>query len=208
MRTMAEPFGSTVADSTYGVTRGLWLTRDRRRREQTVASRVLAVTGDNVRMRISARADYAVRAVVALARQEDGSPMSADAVARDRDIPYRFLESILVDLRRAGVVVSRRGASGGYVLARPADVISVADVMRAVDGPLVYVRDARPSEIADADDAQDAIMVEMWVALRASVRNVLETTTVSDIASGRLPEGVRKLADAPESWRNASLFGD
>lgn len=208
MRTMAQPSRSTVADSTYGGTRGLWVARDRCLPQHTVASQALAVTGDNVRMRISARADYAVRAVVALARQADGSPMSAEAVARDRDIPHRFLEGILVDLRRAGVVVSRRGASGGYVLARPANLISVADVMRAVDGPLVYVRNARPSEIADADDAQDAIMVDMWVALRASVRSVLETTTVSDIASGRLPEGVRKLADAPESWRNASLFGD
>ena len=169
---------------------------------------VRAVRRDNGPMRISARADYAVRAVVALACAADGAPMSAEAIARERDIPHRFLESILVNLRRAGVVVSRRGASGGYALSRSAEEISVADVMRAVEGPLVYARDARPSEISRVEDEQDSTMVEMWVALRANVRRVLEATTVADLASGRLPSHVRQLADAPESWVNSSLFGD
>ena len=159
-------------------------------------------------MRISARADYAVRAVVLLARWGKDDALSADTIARECDIPGKFLEAIMTNLRRAGIVMSQRGAGGGFRLALAADDLSVADVIRAVEGPLVYVRDARPSEMEYADNADAAVMVDLWVALRAGVRAVLETTTIQDLAIRRLPAPVQALVDDAASWQQSSAFGD
>jgi len=151
-------------------------------------------------MRISARADYAVRAAVAIAQSHDAI-VSAEAIAESQGIPARFLEGILTSLRRAGIVISRRGAAGGYRLAVNASKISVADVIRAVEGPLVYVRDARPSDVAYADN--NPALPALWVALRANVRAVLEATTIANLAAGELPEAIRALADDPSAWIDA-----
>lgn len=148
-------------------------------------------------MRISARADYAVRAAVVIARA-GAEVMSAESVADAQGIPASFLEGILASLRRAGIVTSRRGAAGGYRLAKAADTISIADVIRAVDGPLVYVRDARPSDVEYTDD--NPALPALWVALRANVRAVLETTTVAHLADGALPDAVQALVEDPRAW--------
>jgi Rrf2 family protein len=150
-------------------------------------------------MRISAKADYAVRAAELAAARDDG-PVPAETLARAQGVPYRFLEAILSDLRREGIVTSRRGARGGYVLARPADRVTVADVVRAVDGPLVYVRDERPADLEYAGAASS--LLHVWVALRASVRAVLEQVTLADLAAGTVPDAVRRLTEDDEAWRN------
>ncbi|WP_329547813.1 Rrf2 family transcriptional regulator [Streptomyces sp. NBC_01356] len=152
-------------------------------------------------MRISARADYAVRALLELAvRQDDGAPVKAEVIATAQVIPYKFLEGILADLRRGGLVVSRRGGSGGYVLARSADAITVADVIRTVDGPIVSVRGERPTQLTYTGPAEP--LLPLWVAVRANVRRILEGVTLADIAANALPEPVRKLAAEPTAWEN------
>jgi Rrf2 family protein len=148
-------------------------------------------------MRISARADYAVRAAVELAAAGEG-PTKGDAIARAQSIPLKFLENILGDLRHAGLVRSQRGADGGYWLARPADQITVADVIRAVEGPLASVRGGPPEDVAYAGAAES--LASVWIAVRASLRNVVERVTLADVAAGRLPARVIKLADDPEAW--------
>ncbi|MGY0023824.1 RrF2 family transcriptional regulator [Streptomyces sp. cg35] len=151
-------------------------------------------------MRISARADYAVRAGLELAVRANGEPVTAEAISAAQDIPHKFLEGILGDLRRGGIVVSRRGGNGGYLLARAADTITVADVVRAVEGPIVSVRGERPSALAYTGPAQP--LLPLWVALRANVRKILEGVTLADIAHDRLPDPVRELAEDPAAWRN------
>ena len=148
-------------------------------------------------MHISARSDYAVRACLVLAAAGDG-PTKGDRIATAQQIPAKFLEAILGALRQAGIVASRRGADGGYWLARPASQISVADVIRAVDGPLAEVRGGPPEAVAYDGVAADLQVV--WMAVRASTRNVLERVSVQDIAQGELPEHVRTLAADPEVW--------
>jgi Rrf2 family protein len=148
-------------------------------------------------VRVSARADYAIRALLELAAATD-VPVRADAIAKAQAIPTKFLENLLVDLRRTRLVVSRRGRDGGYRLARPASSITLADVIRAVDGPLAGVRDAAPEDVAYTGAA--ASLTEVWVAVRASLRSVLEATTLADVATGRLPSGVRRLLKDPEAW--------
>ncbi|MGW7048404.1 RrF2 family transcriptional regulator [Streptomyces avermitilis] len=151
-------------------------------------------------MRISARADYAVRAVLELAvRQHDG-PVKAEAIAAAQAIPHKFLEGILGDLRRGGLVASRRGGNGGYRLARAADTITVADVIRAVDGPIVSVRGERPTGLTYTGSAEP--LLPLWVALRANVRKILEGVTLADIAADALPAPVRELAAEPAAWEN------
>ncbi|MFI9765951.1 RrF2 family transcriptional regulator [Streptomyces sp. NPDC052415] len=151
-------------------------------------------------MRISARADYAVRAVLELAARQDDGPMKAEAIATVQDIPHKFLEGILGDLRRAGLVDSRRGGNGGYRLARDASAITVADVIRAVDGPIVSVRGVRPTGLTYAGSAEP--LLPLWIALRANVRRILEGVTIADIATGTLPENVQLLAAEPAAWEN------
>jgi Rrf2 family protein len=148
-------------------------------------------------MRISARADYAVRAAAELAAAGEG-PTKGDAIAQAQGIPLKFLENILGDLRHAGIVRSQRGADGGYWLARPADQITVADVIRAVEGPLASVRGGPPEDVAYVGAAES--LASVWIAVRASLRNVVERVTLADVAAGTLPARVAKLADDPEAW--------
>ncbi|SEC94313.1 transcriptional regulator, BadM/Rrf2 family [Streptomyces sp. 2231.1] len=151
-------------------------------------------------MRISARADYAVRAVLELAVRQSNGPVKAEEIAAVQDIPHKFLEGILGDLRRAGIVDSRRGGGGGYRLARDAAAITVADVVRAVDGPIVSVRGERPTSLSYTGTAQP--LLPLWIALRANVRRILEGVTVADLAADALPEPVRALAAEPAAWEN------
>lgn len=147
-------------------------------------------------MRISAKADYAVRAAVELAAA--GGVVKGDAIAQAQDIPVRFLENILGDLRHAGIVRSQRGADGGYALARPADEIAVADVIRAVDGPLASVRGQRPEDVSYTGAAQP--LAQVWIAVRANLRAVVEQVTLADVAAGRLPASIGSLAGDPDAW--------
>jgi Rrf2 family protein len=148
-------------------------------------------------MRISAKADYAVRAAVELANAGEG-PVKGEAVARAQSIPLKFLENILGDLRQAGLVRSQRGAEGGYWLARPPAQITVADVIRAVDGPLASVRGGRPEDVHY--EGSSAALAQVWIAVRASLRSVVETVTLADLAAGRLPARIARLAEDPEAW--------
>ncbi|OIK02486.1 MULTISPECIES: RrF2 family transcriptional regulator [Streptomyces] len=151
-------------------------------------------------MRISARADYAVRAVLELAVRQGNGPVKAEEIAAVQDIPHKFLEGILGDLRRAGIVESRRGGGGGYRLAKDAAAITVADVVRGVDGPIVSVRGERPTGLSYTGTARP--LLPLWIALRANVRRILEGVTVADLAADALPEPVRALAAEPAAWEN------
>lgn len=155
---------------------------------------------DTGRMDISARADYAVRAMLALAASEGGAPCSVVRLAQEQDLPRKFLEAILGDLRRAALVTSRLGATGGYVLARPAGDICIGDVIRAVDGPLAEVRGERPQTTSYVGAA--AHLPTLWVAVRASVRSVLDATTLADVVAGDFPTSVRQALELPGSWEN------
>ena len=168
-------------------------------------------TGQNGVVDISARTDYAVRALLALAAAErDRDPataddpytaaVSVDVLVREQALPRKFLEAIVADLRRGGLVTSRRGPTGGYTLARPANQIFLGEVFRTVDGPLAEVRGLRPHETAYIGAAEHLPVV--WVAVRASLRRVLDETSLADVLDGRLPEHVQELAAAPDAWRN------
>ena len=149
-------------------------------------------------MRISAKADYAVRAAVELAASDGSKPVKAQRIAEAQGIPLNFLENILGELRHAGVVRSHRGAEGGFTLAKPAAAISVADIIRAVEGPLASVRGAPPEE-AEYGGASEALP-RVWIAVRANLRKVVENVTVADIAEGRIPKVIDQLAEDPEAW--------
>jgi Rrf2 family protein len=149
-------------------------------------------------VRISAKADYAVRAAIELAVAGTERPTKGDAVAKAQDIPLKFLENILADMRHAGLITSRRGAEGGYWLARPAEEISLADVIRAVDGPLASVRGTRSEELSYEGSAEP--LREVWIAVRASLRNVLESVTLADVARRELPAEVALLTAEPDAW--------
>ena len=148
-------------------------------------------------MRITAKVDYAVRAMTEMAAVADG-PVKGDALADRQGIPPKFLENILADLRRAGLVRSQRGAEGGYWLARPAADVTVADVIRAVEGPLADVHGTPPEEVSYRGPA--AHLQDVWIATRAALRTVLETVTVADVVAGALPDEARRLLDDPEAW--------
>jgi Rrf2 family protein len=146
-------------------------------------------------MRLSARGEYAVRAMVALAAGGTG-PVKVDDLAREHDIPPRFLENILVQLRRAGLANSRRGADGGYWLSRDPHEITIADVIRASEGPLANVRGERPERLVYAPPAE--ALRDVWIAARASLRSVLEQVTLADVVAGALPAPVIVLAQDTE----------
>jgi Rrf2 family protein len=148
-------------------------------------------------MRVSAKADYAIRAVTELAAAPPG-PVKGERIAQAQEIPVKFLENILADLRNSGIVMSRRGAEGGYWLARNADEISLADVIRAVEGPLANVRGMRSEDVHYAGSAER--LREVWIAVRASLRSVLEHVSVGELARGELPDEVAALAADPEAW--------
>lgn len=149
-------------------------------------------------MHVTAKADYAVRAVVELVNSSQGSPRKVDEIAQAQAIPVSFLENILTQLRSSGVVRSQRGPEGGYWLARPAEEVNLADVIRAVEGPLVGIRGQPPEEIAYVGSAE--ALQQVWIALRANLRNVLERVTVADVAAGKLPASVLALTRAEEAW--------
>jgi Rrf2 family protein len=148
-------------------------------------------------VRTTAKADYAVRAAVELAASGD-APVSAERIAEAQGIPVNFLENILLDLRRAGIVESRRGAAGGYLLAKPADEIALADVVRAVEGPLASVRGLSPDALEYEGSAVP--LRDVWVALRSAVRSVLEHVTLADVASAELPPLIGELTADPDAW--------
>ena len=149
-------------------------------------------------MQISAKSDYALRAVCVLAGADQDVAVKADEIARAQSIPRTFLDGILVELRRAGIVESRRGPDGGHRLARPSYAITVADVIRVIDGPLAMVHGHRPEGLAYAEPA--ARLQDVWVAVRAGLRAVLERTTIEQIVTGRLPKAVTALAADSRSW--------
>jgi Rrf2 family protein len=149
-------------------------------------------------MRISARVDYALRAAAELAAA-GGVPVKGEQIAQRQTIPLKFLENILTELKHAGIVGSQRGREGGYWLARPAEQVRLAEIIRAVDGPLANVRGRRPEEVEFTGPARG--LREVWIATRATLRSVLETVTLADVVAGRLPAEVAVLARDPEAWQ-------
>lgn len=150
----------------------------------------------NPLVHIPAKVDYGMRALLALA--ERGDPATAEELAEDQGLPPKFLGAILNDLRRSGLVASRRGSEGGYRLARAADEITVADVMRALDGPLAEVRGLRPEATHYVGAAEH--LQEVWVAVRAGLRQVLDNVTLEDVVRGKLPRAVARLIEDPGAW--------
>jgi len=147
---------------------------------------------------VTARVDYAVRALLELAARGDGRA-TRDELAAAQDIPPRYLEAILGQLRHAGLVRGQRGSSGGYTLGRSAAEITIAEVSRTVDGPLSLVQGERPERVSY--EGASAHLVDLWIGLRAAVRSVLEGVTIADVLAGRLPPEVQRLVDDPEAWR-------
>ena len=149
-------------------------------------------------MRISAKADYAVRATIELAAAGEGATVKGERLADAQQIPLHFLENILGDLKQAGIVATRRGPEGGYRLARSPAEVSVADVIRAVEGPLASVRGDGPECLEYTGSAEP--LQRVWIALRGNVRAVLETVSLEDLVSGKLPRSVAQLARDPDAW--------
>ena len=150
-------------------------------------------------MRVSAKTDYALRAAVELAAAVGNGPVKGERLATSQSIPLRFLENILLQLRHAGIVESRRGADGGYKLARPPEEITLADVIRAVDGPLANVRGSRPESVEYKGPALR--LRDVWIAVRANLRAVLESVTLADLAAGNLPDEIGAITSDPEAWQ-------
>lgn len=154
---------------------------------------------NNGGMRISTKVDYAVRALVEIARLEPGRLAKAEDVAGAQGIPRNFLQAVLADLRRAGMVASQRGQAGGWELAREAGAISIADVIRATDGPLVSVHGSRPEEVRY--DSSVERLQGVWIAVRSSLREVLEAVTIADLVNGDLPAGVDARTRDADVWQ-------
>lgn len=153
-------------------------------------------------MYISAKVDYATRALLTLAAAEAESPgasLKGESVAERQNLPTKFVENILVDLRRSGFVTAQRGAVGGYRLAKPAGEIALADVFRAVEGPLAEVRGERPGQMHYDGPAEN--LESVWVAVRAALRSVLERVTIADVLAGKYPRDIRKFIDDPDAWK-------
>jgi Rrf2 family protein len=150
-------------------------------------------------MHVTAKADYAVRAVVELADSSQESPRKVDDVAKAQAIPLSFLENILTQLRSSGIVRSQRGPDGGYWLAKPPEELNLAQIIRAVEGPLVGVRGQRPEELEYIGSSES--LKQVWIALRANLRKVLEHVTVADVAAGKLPKQVLSLTREEEAWQ-------
>jgi Rrf2 family protein len=149
-------------------------------------------------VRISAKADYAVRAALELASGEEGEPVKGDAIAEAQGIPLKFLENILGELKHSGIVASRRGASGGYWLAKPPEEIALADIVRAVEGPLATVRGQGPEALEYKGEA--APLQKVWIALRTNIREIMDEVTLADIGADELPARVRELSEPAEAW--------
>jgi len=149
-------------------------------------------------MRVSAKADYAVRAAAELAAAGEEGPVKGEKLADAQDIPLQFLEHILLELKHHGIVRARRGAKGGYWLARPADEVTIADVVRAVEGPIAHVQSTPPESVEYRGNSEP--LQEVWIAVRASLRNVLENVTLADLVANELPDVVTDFAAQPDAW--------
>jgi Rrf2 family protein len=156
------------------------------------------VAAQNIAVRISAKSDYAVRAAVVLAVADSEGPVKAEVIARSQEIPLKFLLNILSELKHGRIVTSHRGTLGGYRLARPAAEITVADVIRAIDGPLANVHEILPEDVRYPPPSQS--LQQVWIAVRASLRSVLERVTIADLAAGKLPDVVVAMNASPEAW--------
>jgi Rrf2 family protein len=150
-------------------------------------------------MRVSAKSDYALRALIEMAGRTESTPVSAEELGRLQEIPHGFLQAILADLRRSGIVVSQRGQSGGWRMSRSADTVSVADVIRAVDGPLVSVYGLRPEAVTYNEKA--AGLQQVWIAARRSLRDVFEQVTLQQLADGKLPKAVTTRTADEDAWK-------
>ncbi|MGN0063982.1 MAG: RrF2 family transcriptional regulator [Nocardioides sp.] len=150
-------------------------------------------------MRVSAKSDYALRALIEIASRAEGGPISAEALGKAQDIPHGFLQAILADLRRAGVVLSQRGQSGGWRFARDPGTVSVADVIRAVDGPLVSVYGLRPESVEYGESTE--VLQRVWIAARSALRDVFEQVSIQQLADGSLPGGVMALTVDEDAWQ-------
>ncbi len=150
-------------------------------------------------MRVSAKSDYALRALIELSARSDGSPVSAEELGRLQDIPHGFLQAILADLRRAGIVLSQRGQAGGWKMAREPRDVTVADVIRAVDGPLVSVHGVRPEAVSYNETAD--VLQHVWIAARRSLREVFEQVSIQQLADGRLPRAVTTRTADEDAWQ-------
>lgn len=150
-------------------------------------------------MRVSAKSDYALRALIEMAARADGKAISAEELGRLQEIPHGFLQAILADLRRSGVVMSQRGQSGGWRLARKATDVSVADVIRAVDGPLVSVYGLRPEAVTYNESAD--VLQHVWIAARRSLREVFEQVSIQQLADGKLPKAVTSRTADEDAWQ-------
>ncbi len=150
-------------------------------------------------MRVSAKSDYALRALIEMASRADGRAVSAEELGRLQDIPHGFLQAILADLRRAGIVMSQRGQSGGWRMGPAASEVSVADVIRAVDGPLVSVYGLRP-EAVTYNDAAD-VLQHVWIAARYSLRDVFEQVSIQQLADQKLPDVVTARTADEDAWQ-------
>jgi Rrf2 family protein len=148
-------------------------------------------------MRVSAKADYAVRAAAELAAADEG-PVKGERLAEAQDIPLQFLEHILLELKHHGIIRARRGAKGGYWLAKPADEVTIAEIVRAVEGPIAHVQSTPPEAIEYRGNSKH--LQEVWIAVRASLRTVLEEVTLADLVSGDLPSVVTDLVATPDAW--------
>jgi Rrf2 family protein len=150
-------------------------------------------------MRVSTKSDYALRALIEIAAREDGRAVSAEELGRRQDIPHGFLQAILADLRRAGIVMSQRGQSGGWRMGRPAADVTVADVIRAVDGPLVSVYGLRPEAVTYNETAGE--LQHVWIAARRSLRDVFEQVSIQQLADRRLPKAVTSRTADEDAWQ-------
>lgn len=150
-------------------------------------------------MRVSAKTDYALRALIELALRSDGAAVKAEEVSQRQEIPHGFLQAILADLRRAGIVMSQRGQAGGWRMEREPGTVTVADVMRAVDGPLVSVYGVRPEAVSYNESA--GALQQVWVAARSSLREVLEEVTIADLVARRLPDRVAARTKDVDAWQ-------
>lgn len=151
-------------------------------------------------MRVTTKSDYALRALIELANEADDRAVTADELGRRQDIPHNFLQTILGDLRKADILIAQRGQSGGWRLAKPAETVTIADVIRAVDGPLVSVYGVRPESVSYNGRAE--VLKPVWIATRDALREVLESVTIDQLASGDLPDEVRRRTESDDAWRS------
>ncbi len=150
-------------------------------------------------MRVSAKSDYALRALIEMAGRADSKAVSAEELGKLQDIPHGFLQAILADLRRSGIVMSQRGQAGGWRMGRAASSISVADVIRAVDGPLVSVYGLRPEAVSYNEKAE--VLQHVWIAARGSLREVFEQVSIQQLADAELPEPVTARTAVEDAWQ-------